>query len=64
MKKWSPTAKLKTCILCNMKQDMKVMKNINHDNVKFCNKNVNVVEKNYIKHKSILQWRGSLCFIG
>ena len=29
MKKWSPTAK--TRMLCNMKQDMKVMKN------KFCN---------------------------
>ena len=41
MKKWSPTAK--TRMFCNMKQDMKVMKNKSWW-CKFCNKNVNVVE--------------------
>ena len=45
MKKWSPVAK--TCMLCNMKT--------NHGNVKFCNKNVNVVEKIILPHKIILQ---------
>ena len=59
MKKWSPTAK--TCMLCNMKKDMKVMKN-NHDNVTFCNKNVNVVEKNYIKAHKYLTMKRKLEF--
>ena len=57
MKKWSPTAK--TCILCNMKKDMK--KNL--DNVKLCNKNVIVVEKNFIKAQKYLTIRGSSPFI-
>ena len=59
MKKWSPNAKTRT--LCNMKQDMKVMKN-NHDNVKFCNKNVNAVEKNYIKAQKYLTMKRKLAF--
>ena len=48
-------------MLCNMKQDMKVMKT-NHDNVKLCNKNVNVVEKNYIKAQKYLTMKGKLTF--
>ena len=59
MKKWSPTAK--TRMLCNMKQDMKVMKT-NHVNVKFCNKNVNLVEKNYIKVQKYLTMKRKLAF--
>ena len=59
MKKWSPIAK--TPMLCNMKQDMEVTKD-NHDNVKFCNKNVNVVEKNYIKAQRYLTMKGKLAF--
>ena len=60
MKKWSPTAK--TRMLCNMKQDMKKLWKTNHDNVKFCNKNFNVVEKNYIKAKKYLKMKRKLAF--
>ena len=57
MKKWSPTAK--TRMLCNMKQ---LRYETNHDNVKFCNKNVNVVEKNYIKAQKYLKMKTKLAF--
>ena len=39
----------------------------NHDNVKFCNKNVNVVEKNYIKAQKYLTMKRKLArsrFVG
>ena len=49
-------------MLGNMKQDMKVMKKKNHDNVKFCNKSVNVVEKNYIKAQKYLTMKRKLAF--
>ena len=50
MEKWSPTAKPRT--LSNMRQD----------NVKFCNKNVNLVEKNYIKAQKYLTMKRKLAF--
>ena len=40
---------------------MKVMKT-NHDKVKFCNKNVNVVDKNYIKAQKYLTMKRKLAF--
>ena len=49
MKKWSPTS-----MLCNMKQDMKVMK--------ICDKNVNVVEKKYIEPQKYLIMKTKLAF--
>ena len=61
MKKWSPTAK--TRMLCNMKQlryesyEKQIM-----INVKFGNKNVNVVEKNYIKAQKYLKMKRKLAF--
>ena len=49
----------KTRMLCNMKQSMKK----NHDNVKVCNKNVNVVvEKNYTKAQKYLTMKRKLAF--
>ena len=47
----------KTRMLCNMKQDnqWKLWK-ANHDNVKFCNKNVNVVEKNYVEAQKYISY--------
>ena len=60
-KKWSSNTK--TRMLCNMKLDMKVVKNMtNHDNVKLSHKNVSVVEKNYISAKSTLQGSGGSLF--
>ena len=47
-------------MLCSMKQDMKVMKKKNHDNVKFCNKNVNVVEKKYTNTQRYLTMKRKL----
>ena len=35
---------------------------MNHDNVKFCNKNGNVVEKNYIKAQKYLKMKKKLVF--
>ena len=61
MKKWSPTT-TKTRMLCNMKQDMKSYEKTNHDNVKLCNKNVDEVEKNYIKAQKYLTMEGKLAF--
>ena len=54
--KWSPT--VKTHMLCNMKQDMKVMKKLMIMSNNLSHKNVNVVENNnnYITaQKYILQ---------
>ena len=48
-------------MLCNMKQDVKVMKT-NDENVKFCNKNVNAVEKKYITAQKYLLTKGNLAF--
>ena len=60
VKKWSPTAK--TLMLCNMKQDMKVMKN-NHVNIKLCNQNVYVVEMNYITVRMYLTMKGKIVLL-
>ena len=53
---------LKHACCVNKKQDMKVMKKKFPDNENFCNKNVNVVEKNYIKAQKYLTMKRTLAF--
>lgn len=48
-------------MLCNMKQDMKVMKK-KIMTMSVCNKNVNVVEKNYIKEQKYLTMKRKVAF--
>ena len=55
MKRWSP------CVLRNMNKIWKLWKT-NPDHVKFCNKNVNVVEKNYIKAQKYLTMKRKVAF--
>ena len=50
-------------MLCNMKQDMKALWKTNHANVKFCNKNVNVVENNYIEAQYTMKTKLAFCWL-